>query len=155
MATMNVYVIESAGGMCKIGRATNPAQRMRDLSTGHPYTLTLPHVFEVGEKASVVECSAHFALAEKRMTGEWFSVSADEAARVIRNIISPPTSSLSASIVMSSWRHGVLLHAIEAANEQIAYALAALQAGALTDHDITAMRAMALAYVDSLDLEDA
>jgi len=83
---MNVYVIASEGGMCKIGKANDPQKRVRELSTGSPYRLTVAHTFPLESqfRCFEVERAAHERLAEKRMSGEWFNVTADEAADAVR-----------------------------------------------------------------------
>lgn len=91
---MNVYVIESEGGMCKIGKANDPARRLQSLSTGHPYKLSVAHVFGMPSEAEAyrVEQTAHVKLASFRMTGEWFRIDPIMACNAIEEAITPPPS---------------------------------------------------------------
>jgi hypothetical protein len=68
----------------KIGRAQDPAARLRDLQTSHYQQLTLSYTRECAPvEANAVERRAHQALAERKLYGEWFSVSIEEAQSVI------------------------------------------------------------------------
>lgn len=108
---MNVYVIASEGGMCKIGKANDPAGRMTALSTGHPFKLTLAHVFPLNSDSEAydIERRAHEALKGKRMQGEWFSVSADEARDVLAKLCPPPPLA-----DLEDWHIGGLVDAMSA-----------------------------------------
>lgn len=87
---MNVYVIASDGGMCKIGVAGDPKSRLNSLSTGHPYGLEVAETFVVEDgRARDIERKAHDILADKRLKGEWFSVSPLEAIAAVRTAIGP------------------------------------------------------------------
>jgi len=89
---MNVYIIASEGGMCKVGKANDPSARMAALATGHPYKLMLAHVFPTTSdtEAYAVEQRAHSVLASKRMSGEWFNVTIEEAIAAVDPTYSPP-----------------------------------------------------------------
>jgi Meiotically up-regulated gene 113/MarR family len=71
-----VYVVKSEGGPVKIGKATNPRKRLKDLQTTSPFPLSLEYVAECdAESASDrIERLAHKNLQAKRMGGEWFDV---------------------------------------------------------------------------------
>lgn len=86
---MNVYVIASEGGMCKVGIAGDPKTRMVALSTGHPFALAVAESFEVGDgaRARRVEAKAHDTLASCRLKGEWFSVEPFEAVAAVKQAI--------------------------------------------------------------------
>ncbi len=88
---MNVYVISSAGGMCKVGITSNdPKTRLTGLATGHPYALEVAACFNVPTHlAQDIERRAHSILSSKRMAGEWFAVSVTAAADAIRKAIGP------------------------------------------------------------------
>lgn len=73
-----VYVISAGPDRHKIGMAANPAQRVRDLQTGVPDTLELIHFVEVSSPRRV-EARAHRMLADHRVRGEWFGVTAEVA----------------------------------------------------------------------------
>jgi len=83
---MNVYVIVSEGGFCKIGKANDPQKRVRELSTGSAFKLTVAYTFPLDSQNRCfdVERMAHDRLASKRMAGEWFNATADEAADAVR-----------------------------------------------------------------------
>lgn len=85
---MNLYVLASAGGMCKIGMAKDPAERLRQLVTGHPHKLVLAQSFPVEpHMAAHLERAAHIRLAAHRMQGEWFSVSREDAIAAVEAVI--------------------------------------------------------------------
>lgn len=72
---MNIYVMASEGGMCKIGFAGNPEKRLEAVANGHPYNLRLARCFAVeAEYAAVIESDIHERLSDRRMCGEWFNV---------------------------------------------------------------------------------
>lgn len=76
-----VYVISCDGSdrpLCKIGIANSPETRLRQLSTGSPFALTL-ELARRTDKARRVEAKAHGHFSAKRRNGEWFEMHADEA----------------------------------------------------------------------------
>lgn len=80
----SVYVIGSAGGPQKIGVATNPAHRLRMIQVSNPTILTLQYSRPFARSVAFkVERVAHLLLAEKRINGDWFDVTAEEAVRAI------------------------------------------------------------------------
>lgn len=89
LTTCDVYVITSAEAV-KIGISNNGARRVSDLQIGvgaeelrvHK-TWTLPNA----KTARQVEKAAHTALKDKRIRGEWFAVSPDQAAACVAAII--------------------------------------------------------------------
>ncbi len=88
---MNVYVIRAKEGMCKIGIAVDPNERVKALSTGSPFPLSVVEIFRVeASLARSIERVAHHLLASKRLNGEWFDVEPDEAATAIRQAIESP-----------------------------------------------------------------
>lgn len=84
-----IYVVMD-GNFCKIGVATNPVKRLADLQIGNPRPLTMPHKFECWHihQARELEMEAHMRLVEHgyAKSGEWFRITPDEAAWVIRGI---------------------------------------------------------------------
>jgi hypothetical protein len=81
----SVYVIQAGGGPVKIGHARNLAERMRAIQIGSPYRLRMMFAAEcIDGSVCQVERLAHAKIAASRMTGEWFDVSADVAADIIR-----------------------------------------------------------------------
>ena len=84
--TRHIYVIASEAGPVKIGIATDVPTRLSALKTGSPWPLSLAAAVEVeGSSAERLERSSHEALADRRMTGEWFNCSAEEAIKAVRN----------------------------------------------------------------------
>ena len=74
---MSVYYIHAPEtGLVKIGRAANPALRLRNMQTGSPVPLVLVAV-EDGDKA--VERARHQRFAPLRRRGEWFALEGDLA----------------------------------------------------------------------------
>lgn len=70
---MPVYLIRAGeNGPVKIGRASDPAQRLSDLQTAHWETLRLIRVWE-GDAAE--ESALHLQFADLRIRGEWFGFS--------------------------------------------------------------------------------
>jgi predicted GIY-YIG superfamily endonuclease len=81
----HIYVIQAEGGPAKIGIASNPARRIREMQTGHFARLTVAYSSSPFRSmdAEDVERRVHQILAEKRLCGEWFSVSVEEATDAI------------------------------------------------------------------------
>ncbi|KAA1057171.1 GIY-YIG nuclease family protein [Azospirillum argentinense] len=82
----SVYVIAGDTGPVKIGVSINPKNRLSSVQNGHPHKLALRHVVPVAE-AYRIEGAVHAALADKRLNGEWFDVTADEARSAIDHAI--------------------------------------------------------------------
>lgn len=87
MSAKCVYAISSEDGPTKIGKASSPARRVASLNTGSSVKLTLKYESSAMDKADLVERLAHQLLAEKRLNGEWFSVSTEEAVAAINAAI--------------------------------------------------------------------
>lgn len=67
---MPVYIIRAGqNGPVKIGKADDPASRIRDLQTGHFEELVTLRVMDGGAK---VEAAFHRQFEAKRIRGEWF-----------------------------------------------------------------------------------
>jgi hypothetical protein len=65
-----IYFIQSgADGPIKIGRAVNPAQRLRDLQIAHPEPLRLLAVID---RPLLAEYLVHGRFRQHRLRGEWF-----------------------------------------------------------------------------------
>lgn len=58
----------------KIGWTISISSRLRDLSIGNPFELTLVHLFSF-TNARAVETALHQAFSSKRIRGEWFNLS--------------------------------------------------------------------------------
>ena len=65
-----IYAIEAVGsGMVKFGRAKNPKNRLKELSTGSPHPLRLLAMANWNDD---VERLIHAAFRHLRVNGEWF-----------------------------------------------------------------------------------
>ena len=82
----SVYVIAQERGPVKVGISDKPMFRLRSLQTGHASRLDLKHSREA-DNAKLVERLAHHALREKRLSGEWFDVTVDEAIAAIESAV--------------------------------------------------------------------
>lgn len=86
LANSGVYLISARTGHYKIGRSTNVANRIRDLSVGFPFELTLVHVIECPEHDHArAEAYLHDLFAHRRVKGEWFSLTPTDVS-VIKGI---------------------------------------------------------------------
>lgn len=85
-----VYFISASAGtpMAKVGVSTNPGKRLAGLKTASPYRLSLVAsiTFDSRAQAEWAERVMHCALADYRMSGEWFSVGAADAFSVYGGI---------------------------------------------------------------------
>jgi hypothetical protein len=83
-----VYVIGAYQQSVKVGLSECPEKRLADLQTSNPAKLRLHFKAEVApDKVRFVEMQAHKALSGKRLAGEWFDCSPDEAEQAIKAII--------------------------------------------------------------------
>lgn len=83
-----VYVIGAYQQSVKVGLSECPESRLADLQTSNPAKLRLHFKAEVSpDRVRFVEMQAHKALSDKRLNGEWFDCSPDEAERAIKAII--------------------------------------------------------------------
>jgi hypothetical protein len=83
-----LYVIAAdPSGPVKLGLSGNPEKRVRQLQTGSALPLVLFHVEEVEtSKVKIAERALHRLLGHKRMTGEWFNMSVDQAITEVVHI---------------------------------------------------------------------
>jgi len=81
----SIYVIGPAEGPYKIGYSGNPSHRLSTLQVGTTDFLHL-HYREETEtsKAKVIEKLIHRQLGHKRIRGEWFNVTLDEAISEVK-----------------------------------------------------------------------
>lgn len=81
-----VYVAQADTGPVKIGISNNTIKRLRQISEGQPYVLTLVHEERVDpEAAPVLEEIVHIELSHFRRRGEWFNVApATAVAAIVR-----------------------------------------------------------------------
>lgn len=79
-----VYVIGSSGGPCKVGYSVDTERRLRDLQRPRTQRITVFGKWPIGHAAALsVERYAHWLLREKQISGEWFDVTAEEAADAV------------------------------------------------------------------------
>ena len=80
-----LYVISiSAAGPCKIGRAVNPAFRLCDLQVGNSEKLTLWSTWTSKHLTTKqAEAVVHDLFDAKRIRGEWFGVTVQQAEAVL------------------------------------------------------------------------
>lgn len=81
---MFIYVIGPHEGPQKIGLSKNPERRLKNLQTGHPQSLVIHHKEPID--ATVVrklEKKIHLELNYKRMKGEWFNMTPQEATEFV------------------------------------------------------------------------
>lgn len=77
---MFIYVIGNNENRQKIGFTNNPLRRLKTLQTGNPDKLYLHHFVEIpDEKKRIFERKIHSEISYKRITGEWFNISAEDA----------------------------------------------------------------------------
>lgn len=76
---MYLYCI-SDGSLCKFGYSVDPQRRLRSLQTGSSSQLQLVHCIAVLEdQGRVLERTFHREYAYRRVRGEWFRCSEQEA----------------------------------------------------------------------------
>lgn len=85
-----VYIIATMnfgrhGAPVKVGVSRDPLARVRELQTGNPYELMFSFAFRLPsrEDALKLEAAFHKAMAHKAMEGEWFAMSAIDAAEAM------------------------------------------------------------------------
>jgi hypothetical protein len=81
---VSVYVIAAGDSAVKVGLAMRPRERLRALQTAHYERLSLfDSVVCTEQEAPAVESKAHRLLKDRRRSGEWFSVSPEEAKNAV------------------------------------------------------------------------
>ncbi len=77
-----VYAIEGAGtGLIKLGRAIDPAKRLRELQVGSPVQLRL--LASAPETLRRTESALHRTFASSRSHGEWFRLTDEDASAAV------------------------------------------------------------------------
>jgi hypothetical protein len=77
---MYLYAIGTMENKQKIGFSKNPENRLKTLQTGNSEPLYLHYKFEINEStARKFEMHVHKDLSYKRIKGEWFDMSVQEA----------------------------------------------------------------------------
>lgn len=91
--TSYIYVmgLETGDGPCKVGRSMDTAKRVKMLSAEHGKKLFVLGKWPVGAYLALqVERYTHWLLRDRHYAGEWFSVTASEAAAAIEQAINAP-----------------------------------------------------------------
>jgi hypothetical protein len=80
-----VYVISSPLGLLKLGVATDPRRRLRNLQVGSPVPLELAAEFAMSDRptAEAVAALLQERFRERRERGAWFRASALEVRQAI------------------------------------------------------------------------
>lgn len=82
--TSYLYVIGNDTNRQKIGFSGNVEKRLATLQTGNPDTLKIHHKIECSsEKTRVLEKKIHTELSYKRLKGEWFNMTPEEATNYL------------------------------------------------------------------------
>lgn len=77
---MFIYVIGNNEKKQKIGFTNDVNVRLKTLQTGNPEKLILHHYVEIPKnRVRILEKKIHSELNYKRLTGEWFSLTPQEA----------------------------------------------------------------------------
>mgnify|MGYP001165025595 CR=1 FL=1 len=76
-----LYVIGPENeGPVKIGFSKHPEKRLKSIQTGHPEKLILHHKTQFDQtKIRLVERKIHNDLSYKKVNGEWFNITPEEA----------------------------------------------------------------------------
>jgi hypothetical protein len=85
MSLAYVYIIGPNNGPYKVGWSASPHTRLHSLQTGTTEYLRLHYKEETEtSKAKVIEKLIHRQLAHKRIRGEWFAVTLQEAIAEVK-----------------------------------------------------------------------
>lgn len=77
---MFIYVIGNKSNRQKIGFSKDVNKRLKTLQTGNSEELLLHHYIQVPEdRVRILEKKIHQELSYKRLKGEWFDMTAEEA----------------------------------------------------------------------------
>lgn len=87
----NIYVIGPRFGPRKIGFASDVQKRLATLQSSNPAELIIQYRIDVGGQARDVEFEAHRLLQDRRLRGEWFNVTLDDAIGAIETAIATAT----------------------------------------------------------------
>lgn len=85
---MYIYIIGNNESQQKIGFAKNPEKRLKSLQTGNSQKLYLHHTVKVPEeKVKILEKKIHHEINHKRIKGEWFNISSEQAKLILNHAI--------------------------------------------------------------------
>lgn len=77
---MFIYVIGNNSNRQKIGFSKDVFKRLKTLQTGNSEELLLHHYIQIPEeKVRLIEKKLHQELSYKRLKGEWFNMTSEEA----------------------------------------------------------------------------
>jgi predicted GIY-YIG superfamily endonuclease len=84
-----IYVIASnPNGPVKIGRSADPPKRLKQLQTGHAQPLSIHYQQEIsGDEVNLMERAVHKTIRHKRLKGEWFSITVEEAIFEVKHAV--------------------------------------------------------------------
>jgi hypothetical protein len=77
-----VYLIQHEHGYIKIGRSTNPKQRVATLETATPYELTVIGAIDASDPVET-ERRLHDKYEDQCKSGEWFSLDAHDKQHLL------------------------------------------------------------------------
>lgn len=79
---MIVYVMGREIGPVKIGVSRNPDKRIVEIQSGCPYPIEILYWVRARDRPNAFELERDFheVFRDKRLTGEWFSMNADDAS---------------------------------------------------------------------------
>lgn len=80
-----LYVIGNSNNIQKIGFSKYPEKRLKELQTGNSEQLFLHHSINCGslKKVRDMEKRIHIELSYKRLKGEWFAMSKEDAINYV------------------------------------------------------------------------
>jgi hypothetical protein len=85
---MYIYVIGTEGRYQKIGFSNDVVKRLATLQTGNPEQLAIHHYEEVpADRVRLLERHIHKELNHKRIIGEWFALTPDEAKAMLQHAV--------------------------------------------------------------------
>lgn len=86
---MYLYIIENCdNGLVKIGYSLDPQRRCAGLQTGSSAELRVAHTVEVAaDRAQLLERKLHLEMGYARVRGEWFSIPAEQAGRLLDHCV--------------------------------------------------------------------
>jgi hypothetical protein len=82
-----VYIIQNQSGKVKIGRTTNPSERVRTVQTQGGFKTDTIFVSEKLTDFEAAEIMLHNHFKKHHFIGEWFDISFEEAVEAYRQII--------------------------------------------------------------------
>lgn len=78
-----LYVLGLPEGPVKVGFTSDPYARWQSIRIASPIDVRMFRCYETNSYPEPLERSVHALLKEKRVNGEWFNVSGDEATRAL------------------------------------------------------------------------